>query len=85
MICTRRVLTEAGQGRGPMSLCGSSAWAVRWQNVCRRRGLSVMGEDTAGQEAAKPRKRGAAKTPVRVRLYEGEVHDPFIRRSISAS
>lgn len=25
-----------------------------------------MGEDTAGQEAGKPRKRGAAKTPVRV-------------------
>jgi hypothetical protein len=45
---------------------GLSVWAARGKNGYSGKGLSVMGEDMAGQEAAKPRKRSAAKPPVRL-------------------
>src|SRR5262245_41630557 len=48
-----------------MLFTGQPACVARGQNGYPVKGLSVMGEDMAGQETGKPRKRVAAKLPIR--------------------
>ncbi len=51
-----------------MLLTWSSAWAVSGQNGYLHLRVIRMSEDKAGQEAGKPRKRSAAKPPVRLAI-----------------